>query len=211
MNCKVSIYCIWSVCFSSLSLASTKVEIIDQDGSPVVNAVVSVADDSITANLSEVAIMDQVDKQFLPKVLVINKGQQVSFPNSDDIRHHVYSFSTIKPFEIRLYKGSTEEPILYDKAGIGVLGCNIHDNMVGYIYVADNEQARVTNQLGQVELDISDIQQVTVWHPDLGVGSTEKLKVKLQMTDGIQRGQVTLNKVAAKEQQNTFRSRKFGQ
>lgn len=81
--------------------------------------------------------MDQVDKQFVPRLLAIRVGDEVSFPNSDNIRHHVYSFSPARPFELPLYRGIPSEPVRFDSAGKVVLGCNIHDRMSAHIYVLD--------------------------------------------------------------------------
>jgi hypothetical protein len=59
------------------------------------------------------------------------------FPNSDDIRHQVYSFSPAKTFQLPLYQGTPASPIVFDKPGIVTLGCNIHDRMSAYIVVVD--------------------------------------------------------------------------
>src|ERR1700704_3875919 len=71
--------------------------------------------------------VDQVDKQFVPYVKAIFVGSTVRFPNSDNIRHQVYSFSQPKKFELPLYSGTDAPPIIFDKPGVVVLGCNIHD------------------------------------------------------------------------------------
>jgi plastocyanin len=84
------------------------------------------------------AAVAQVNKTFVPKVTVVQVGTPVRFPNRDEIRHHVYSFSPAKVFEIKLYAGTPAAPIVFDKAGEVVLGCNIHDNMLGYILVVDS-------------------------------------------------------------------------
>ena len=81
--------------------------------------------------------MDQVDKQFVPRLLAIHAGDQVVFPNSDNIRHHVYSFSPAHKFELPLYRGIPAAPVRFDAAGKVVLGCNIHDRMSAHIYVLD--------------------------------------------------------------------------
>ncbi len=83
------------------------------------------------------AVMDQVNKTFVPQVLVVAAGTAVEFPNSDSVSHQVYSFSRAKHFQLPLYKGEVHSPIQFDQPGLVVLGCNIHDSMVGYIYVAD--------------------------------------------------------------------------
>lgn len=117
--------------------------------------------------------MDQVNKTFQPYVLVIQRGQRVNFPNSDHIRHHVYSFSPTKPFEIKLYAGMPEQPLPFDTAGIVVLGCNIHDTMVGYIVVADTPVAGKTDAQGQLTLQGAPTTALRIWHPRLGSGTPQ--------------------------------------
>jgi plastocyanin len=94
------------------------------------------------------AIMDQQGLQFVPHVLVVQTGTEVAFPNGDDVSHHVYSFSETKPFELALYKGDQYPPVLFDRDGIVVLGCNIHDGMLGYIVVVDTPHFAKTAEQG---------------------------------------------------------------
>lgn len=140
----------------------------DQQGLPLKNVVLefSVPALSTSAVLKpKTLIMDQVDKLFKPDVLVIHQGDFVDFPNSDNIRHHVYSFSSVNPFELKLYSGRPEAPLQFNNAGVAVLGCNIHDSMVGYIYIASSKHVLMTNEQGLATLD-DDIQydSVNVWH-----------------------------------------------
>lgn len=79
----------------------------------------------------------QEHKAFMPDQLVITRGTAVSFPNRDTVRHHVYSFSPAKRFELKLYIGTPAEPVVFDKAGVAVLGCNIHDDMVAWVIIVD--------------------------------------------------------------------------
>jgi len=51
--------------------------------------------------------MDQLNKRFDPELLIIHEGYYVNFPNSDNIRHYVYSFSKVMPFELKLYSGKS--------------------------------------------------------------------------------------------------------
>lgn len=99
------------------------------------------------------AMVEQRNKTFIPLVSVVQAGTMVAFPNRDDIRHHVYSFSAAKRFEIKLYAGTPADPILFDKAGEVVLGCNIHDHMIAYIYVVDSPWFGKTDKDGAVRLD----------------------------------------------------------
>ena len=109
--------------------------------------------------------MDQVDKLFKPDILVVQQGDFVDFPNSDNIRHHVYSFSSVNPFELKLYSGRPEAPLQFNKTGVAVLGCNIHDSMVGYIYIAGSKHVLMTDEQGKATLE-DDIkyESVNVWH-----------------------------------------------
>jgi plastocyanin len=113
--------------------------------------------------------VDQVDKQFVPYVKPVYVGSRVRFPNSDNIRHQVYSFSSAKKFELPLYAGATASPVVFDKPGVVVLGCNIHDWMIGYIYVSDTPFFAKTEAAGTATL--SDLPPgeytVRVWHPSM--------------------------------------------
>ncbi|MEJ1960099.1 MAG: methylamine utilization protein [Gammaproteobacteria bacterium] len=83
------------------------------------------------------ATIDQVNKEFVPRVSVLRVGTTVSFPNSDNIRHSIYSFSPPKTFTTKLYSGKEAAPVVFDKPGLVTLGCNIHDLMVAWVVIVD--------------------------------------------------------------------------
>ncbi|MEQ1598042.1 MAG: methylamine utilization protein [Methylotenera sp.] len=114
-------------------------------------------------------IVDQVGKEFLPHVLPIYVNSQVSFPNNDTIRHHVYSFSPAKKFELPLYSGTPAEPVLFDRPGVIILGCNIHDWMLGYIYVSATPYFARSDKTGKASIkDLSEGEYtIKVWHPQM--------------------------------------------
>jgi hypothetical protein len=114
-------------------------------------------------------IVDQVGKEFLPHVLPIYVNSQVSFPNNDTIRHHVYSFSPAKKFELPLYSGTPAEPVLFDRPGVIILGCNIHDWMLGYIYVSATPYFARSDKTGKALIkDLPDGEYtIKVWHPQM--------------------------------------------
>lgn len=153
---------------STLFAADISFVVRDQLGNPLSDAVIEqVAIKNNEYTPLPVAVMDQVNKQFSPTVLIVQQGQLVDFPNSDDIRHHVYSFSPAKVFDIKLYAGQPEKPEKFDTSGVVVLGCNIHDSMVGYIYVAKNHRATKTNHQGMATLnDVIYPLSLTIWHPN---------------------------------------------
>ena len=136
-------------------------------GRPVAGAVVSVHSASARAALRpEPARMDQRDSQFEPRVLVVRAGSPVTFPNSDNIRHHVYSFSSAKRFELPLYSGQPARPVVFDTPGVVTLGCNIHDWMVGHILVVDTPYTGRTDTSGRVGLSApAGAYSLQVWHP----------------------------------------------
>ena len=113
------------------------------------------------------AVMDQRNLQFVPEVLVVRTGALVDFPNSDQVRHQVYSFSGAKNFQLPLYAGRTQPPVAFDKPGLVTLGCNIHDNMIGFIYVSDTPWFGRTDADGTLRIrDLPAGEYVLrVWHP----------------------------------------------
>lgn len=151
------------------AIAKSTIQIIDQAGQTVPNAVVELTIKGtlpLVNDVNQVYIMDQVQKAFKPKVLIVPKGNLVQFPNSDDIRHHVYSFSPAKPFELKLYAGKPKSPIRFEQQGVVVLGCNIHDAMIGYIYVTDKPNTFITDSEGkfEVKLTLEELTSLSVWH-----------------------------------------------
>ena len=149
--------------------AALDVLVRQADGTPVNDAVVTLQGPVGAAAGALKADMDQRGQQFAPHVLAVHTGTQIRFPNSDNIRHQVYSFSTAKRFELRLYEGTPADPLLFDKPGVVVLGCNIHDWMLGYVYVTDDPRFGVSDAKGHVRLDElpAGAYHVTLWHPQL--------------------------------------------
>jgi plastocyanin len=121
---------------SGLAEASDlRVTVSDGSNQPVADAVVYATPLNPPAPGEHKAAIDQVQRQFVPRVSVIQTGTAVTFPNSDNIRHSVYSFSRPKTFTLKLYAGTPASPVVFDQPGIVVLGCNIHDTMVAWVLV----------------------------------------------------------------------------
>ena len=137
-----------------VSAGATEIRVTDQTGRPLPNAVVFLeAIGARPAMAPKPAIIQQINKQFMPMVTVVQTGSAVSFPNNDTVRHQVYSFSPTKVFELRLYAGVPQSPIVFDKAGTVVLGCNIHDRMVAYLQVVDTPYFAKTDVGGEAIID----------------------------------------------------------
>ena len=115
------------------------------------------------------ATMDQRDHAFVPHVLIVETGTLVHFPNNDAVSHHVYSFSPTRSFELPLYKGTLHPPLPFDTPGLVTLGCNIHDDMLGYILVVDTPYFAKTDAHGMALFDElpEGSYSVNVWTPRL--------------------------------------------
>jgi hypothetical protein len=129
--------------------------------------------------------MDQQNMAFVPQVLVVPVGSDVRFPNSDTVSHQVYSFSPAKRFQLPLYKGAPHPPVNFDKPGLVVLGCNIHDQMVGYIYVTDAPYFGMTDEQGTLHWSNvpPDTYSVTFWSPFIA-DPAPSLTHSVQVTQG---------------------------
>ena len=147
------------------SLAAT---VKDAKGAPVPNAVVfAIGKGSNSKSARSQMVIDQRDKQFIPYVTALQVGTSVFFANTDNIRHHVYSFSPAKKFELPLYSGIPAKPILFDHVGFVTLGCNIHDWMIAYVAVLSTPYFEVTGGAGRGLLKNLPAGEYTieVWHP----------------------------------------------
>lgn len=133
--------------------ATVTVTLKDVQGKPLEDAVVWVIPKAPASVPPRGAMVEQKDKAFIPLVSVIQTGTLVAFPNRDEIRHHVYSFSQPKVFDIKLYAGTPVAPTLFDKPGEVVLGCNIHDHMIAYIYVVDTPWFAKANKEGIARIE----------------------------------------------------------
>src|ERR1700675_3662276 len=159
---------------STCSAGELTVSVIDPSGHGVTDVVVVVAPAepaepaaAPATPTSPVAIMDQRNLAFFPRILVVRVGTSVEFPNNDTVSHQVYSFSPAKKFQLPLYKGQLHPPVTFDRPGLVVLGCNIHDQMVGYIYVTDAPFFGMTDSAGTLRVPglSAGEYRISVWSP----------------------------------------------
>ena len=170
--------------------ASVDVNITSTDGHPAAFAVAELfpmepAAATPASHLSDEAIIDQRDETFFPLVSIIRRGGHVVFTNNDHTMHQVYSFSPIKQFAFELDRGQKSAPVIFDKPGIAAIGCNIHDQMVTFVYVADTPWAVATDANGHAE--IAQVPpgkyRVSVWDPQLKPGYHQET-ISLNVTHG---------------------------
>lgn len=176
--------------------ANLSVSVKLPDGRPLADAVVTVQ--SIGKKLAPAtpihAVMDQMHRMFDPEVLVIPLGSSVSFPNSDSVSHQIYSFSPARRFQLPLYRGKPYPPVLFDRVGVVILGCNIHDWMIGYIDVTDAPFYGITNTQGTWTADVpAGHYEISIWHPrmheqtptlvrELSIDAQDRVTLTLQLT-----------------------------
>ena len=151
------------------------VTVTDMTGRLLPDAVVSLepASGRLPAKPMPTAEISQAQRQFSPRVTVITTGTAVTFPNHDTVRHHVYSFSPAKTFELKLYAGVPNVPVVFDKPGVAVLGCNIHDQMSAWVVVVDSPFHARTAESGQARVASvpAGAYRIRTWHPGLAPGA----------------------------------------
>ena len=148
---------------------SVTLSVNNQSGTAAEDAVVIFDPLDAVPPASHVTVaIDQINKTFVPKVTVIRTGTAVMFPNSDRIHHQVYSFSTAKTFSLKLYAGIPSGEVVFDKPGLAVLGCNIHDSMVAFVAVVDSPYFAKIPHSGTIDLTLpAGRYRMRAWHPNL--------------------------------------------
>ena len=150
--------------------ATAEITVRGADGKPLAGAVVMIDTPKKVAgpiHFTWGTEMAQRNIAFDPHVLIVPVGATVTFPNKDKVRHHVYSFSRVKSFNLKLYGAGEVPSVVFDKPGVVALGCNIHDSMSGFLLVVDTPFAMQTDANGHVSISGLPAGAATVrlWHP----------------------------------------------
>jgi plastocyanin len=164
----VAFACLCGAAIGAAEAGDLKAQVKDQKGAPVEDAVVVAIPRAASGPPRPTReTIDQVDKEFVPYVKALPVGSSISFPNKDNIRHHVYSFSPAKTFELPLYVGTPANPVVFDRPGVVAIGCNIHDWMIAHIYVSESPYLGTTGKQGTLTLENlpAGTYTVRVWHP----------------------------------------------
>ncbi len=170
----------------------------DGAGKPVPNAVVMVKPASgVPAGpirFPWAYTVAQQDIRFDPFVLIVPVSATVAFPNKDKVRHHVYSFSAGNKFELKLFGKDESRAVAFKAVGVAAVGCNIHDQMVGFIQVVDTPFAVKTDAAGVAAIRgiTSGAATVRVWHPYLRAPKNELVRKATFAATGVVRDAVTV-------------------
>lgn len=174
---KFFMFTLFLIASTELRAGELEVVVLDQEGNGVEDVVVfadalakeegSPPSSQARTKQSAQATIVQRNKEFEPYVTPIQVGTAVNFPNEDDILHNVYSFSKAKKFQLPLYKDSPPDSVIFDEPGPVILGCNIHDWMVAYVYVLETPFFSKTDSTGRATLAAlpGGDYEVQVWHP----------------------------------------------
>jgi plastocyanin len=92
--------------------------------------------------------LDQLNLTFIPHVLPVLVGTTVAFPNSDEVRHNVFSTSPTKRFNLGTYPRGMAKNVTFDKPGVVDLLCNVHSEMSAYVVVVETPYFAVTGKDG---------------------------------------------------------------
>jgi plastocyanin len=154
--------------------ATLNVNVSDAEGKPLLDAVALLEPATGKAPVKPMADVEisQARRQFAPRVTLVTVGTKITFPNFDTVRHHVYSFSATKTFELKLYAGVPNAPVTFDKPGVAVLGCNIHDAMAAWVVVADTPWFARSAADGRARIEgvPAGNYRLRLWHAALGPG-----------------------------------------
>lgn len=179
MKAVLLVLALWA---GNASAGELTVAVADGSGKPVADAVVMLRPlgDQAGPAPSKPArrYVDQRDLMFVPYLLVFRPGDEVVFRNSDATRHHVYSFSPARTFEFVLVPAQSSPPLKLDKPGAIAVGCNIHDQMIAYLYVTDAPWRVQTGASGKAAFDAlpAGDYEIRVWQPRLRPGRTDPVQ-----------------------------------
>src|SRR5580658_5708715 len=197
-NCLLALLAVLAA--HAAAAATLVITVQTSDGKPLQGAVVTASplEGAPRRPAPTKAVMDQVNRAFLPDLLVIPTGSSVVFPNTDTVSHQIYSYSPAKRFQLPLYHGTPYPPVHFDQPGLVTLGCNIHDEMVGYLVVTDAPYYGRTDARGSWSSEVARGRyRVTIWHPrmrdndtdlarELTVGESDQADLTLRLVKALQ-------------------------
>ncbi len=188
------ILCAAMLAAQSAAAADFTVTVRDQTGAPIADAIVLLAaGNGEKARGGHARIVDQKNEKFLPFVSLLRPGDWLQFHNSDNVLHHVYSFSPLNPFDQHVRPDETTKSAIYDAVGVAAIGCNVHDDMLTYVYVTDLPFAAKTGPDGAARIVNAPAgeTELAVWHPRAKTGE-QKLAVPVALNGADQQIAVVL-------------------
>lgn len=169
---------LWLLCLMSVGAAAHAANLTatatDKTGAPMADVVIYATPVGTTGAPAvgnpEPVTISQEGMQFSPYVTTVRAGTAIRFPNYDHMEHHVKSFSPAKQFEIKVYESGTPPPVVFNKTGVVVIYCLIHEWMRAYVYVVDTPLFSKSDQSGAASINglKEGLYEIRAWHPDMG-------------------------------------------
>ena len=167
---------------SAARAATVSATLSDPVGKTIADAVLSLTPLDAPAPATPPAAgveIAQAGQQYRPFVTPVRVGTTVTFPNKDDVQHHLYSVSKPKPFEKPLYESGASETVLFDRPGVVTLGCNIHDWMAAYVVVLETPWFAKSGPEGRATVAglPGGRYRLDLWHPRLAAPATREISL----------------------------------
>ncbi len=120
----------------------------------------------------------QRNENFIPRVVAVTIGSEVSFPNDDPFYHNVFSLSRPRNFNLGRYPRGHTRSVLFEQPGIVKVFCDIHSHMSATVMVFNHPWFAVPAEDGRFELPAvpAGDRDITAWHERLG-DTTQRVRV----------------------------------
>ncbi len=172
MKAGLILFLLWVPCAAAATVTGNAV-LVNADGTAVKmsdNAGIVVWLDPVGAAPASAAsgksvTMNQRNQTFLPHLLAVQVGTAVDFPNSDPIFHNAFSNYEGQVFDLQLYAPKTSRRVVFRRAGMVHVFCNVHENMSAVIAVLPTPYFTVTGADGRFQIQApAGNYRVHIWH-----------------------------------------------
>ncbi|GJQ58300.1 MAG: hypothetical protein D8M57_05685 [Candidatus Scalindua sp. AMX11] len=118
----------------------------------------------------EHGVLDQLNLTFVPHVIAVQKGTTIDFPNSDSVRHNVFTPpDCCRQFNLGTYDVGVVKSVTFEESCDVPILCNVHAEMSSFVVVLDNPYFSVTEKDGvyTIENVPPGTYKLTAWHEKL--------------------------------------------
>ena len=111
----------------------------------------------------------QENKQFIPRLAVVQAGTSIVFPNFDSVYHNVFSTSPRNTFDLGSYRaGDKPRAVTLTSPGVVEIFCNMHQKMSAEVLVVPSPLYTKVRSDGTFRLENVPVgpRRVVVWGPN---------------------------------------------
>jgi plastocyanin len=126
----------------------------------------------------------QKNKTFSPHLLVVQVGSAVDFPNRDPFFHNVFSLFEGKRFDLGLYEAGSTRSVVFNRAGVSYIFCNIHPEMSAIVVALNTPYYGISDIKGSITIPNvpAGMYDLEVWHERVLPENLEKAKHRIQIS-----------------------------